>query len=221
MSKFKLWLSAKELAGVADLPKDPKAVEALAKADFWSSDTSETGEKVYNVLRLSKKVIDEVLFSQSGVSFAKGQNSDNTETWFLSRELVNVGGISDKISSINSRGRNEKWVRRKALRGNNNHMYEFHVASLPDIMVAELGFIPKIKEFLPENSDKWYTAKEIAGHEGVPKTPTKINLLANKQDWKRRVSQTGKGRRPFEYHIDSLPEATRNSILKAHKEASE
>lgn len=221
MSNFKLWLSAKELAGVADLPKDPKSVEELAKADFWNSNTSENSEKVYNILRLNKKIIDEVLFSQSGVSFAEGQNSENTETWFLSRELVNVGGISDKVSSINSRGRNEGWVRRKALRGNNNHMYEFHVASLPDIMVAELGFIPKTEEFMPENSDKWYTAKEISGHEGVPKTPTKINLLASKQGWKRRISQTGKGRRPFEYHIDSLPEVTRNSILKSQKETPE
>lgn len=220
MSKFKLWLSAKELAGVADLPKEPKAVESLAKSEFWSSDTSETGETVYNVLRLSKKIIDEVLFSQSGVSFAKGQNSDNTQTWFLSRELVNVGGISEKTSSINSRGRNEKWVRRKALRGNKNHMYEFHVSSLPDVMVAELGFTPKSKEFLPENSDKWYTTKEIAGHEGVSKNPTKINLIASKQGWKRRISQTGKGRRPFEYHIDSLPEETKNSIIKSHKESS-
>lgn len=221
MTDNKMWLTAAELAGVASLPSNPSDVAALAKKNYWESKVDESGALVYNLLRLPKSVTDTILFERVGLKFGKGCNSDNTQTWFISKELVGVGGISDRFQTINVRGRNEGWIRRKALRGNKSHMFEFHISTLPEVMQLELGFIPKSSDFKPSKVGEWYTAKQLAGHAGMPSSPSKITALARKKGnkWKKRVSQVGKGRRPFEFHIKSLPQETQESIAEAEKKA--
>ncbi|MCY9861485.1 DNA-binding protein [Vibrio coralliirubri] len=216
MTDNKMWLTAAELAGIASLPSDPCEVAKMADKFFWESRKDESGNKAYNLLRLPKNVIDFILFSRVGLKFAKGCNSKNTQTWFISKELVGVGGISDRFQTINVRGRNEDWIRRKALRGNKSHMFEFHVSTLPEVMQVELGFIPKAKDFNPQTAGEWYTAKQLAGHAGMPSAPSKVTALAREKGnkWKKRISQVGKGRRPFEFHIKSLPPETQASLLQ-------
>ena len=53
---------------------------------------------------------------------------------------------------------------------------------------------------------QWYTAKELSGLPGLPKSDRNIRLNANKYGWINRPKAIGKG---SEYHIDSLPVETR------------
>lgn len=211
MEDLELWVEAKELVGVANLPLKEDEIQSIASEEYWQT-REKDGIIEYNLLRLPKEVIDEIFFDKFNVKFPKSKNSQNSQTWFLSKELVDVGGVTNKIATINARARNDGWIRRKALRGGKNHMFEFHVASLPDVMIAELGFIPAKKDFIIENGEKWYTAKEIAGNDGVPSTPAKVNIFATENNWYRRIKQTGKGKRAYEYCSNSLPKETLSSL---------
>ncbi|MDR8523443.1 DNA-binding protein [Shewanella fidelis] len=53
---------------------------------------------------------------------------------------------------------------------------------------------------------QWYTAKELSGLPGLPKSDRNIRLNANKHGWTSRSKARGKG---FEYHFDSLPLETK------------
>ncbi|HAR61761.1 MAG TPA: hypothetical protein DCS18_16430 [Alcanivorax sp.] len=49
---------------------------------------------------------------------------------------------------------------------------------------------------------EWFPAAELAGLPGLPTTDRRVRDVANRNSWKARRRQTGKG---FEYHISSLP----------------
>ncbi|MBW7998374.1 MAG: DDE-type integrase/transposase/recombinase [Candidatus Glassbacteria bacterium] len=57
---------------------------------------------------------------------------------------------------------------------------------------------------------EWFTAQEIAGMNGMPGTDRNIRHKAHVENWKFRKRAFGKGR---EYHIKSMPEATRKAII--------
>lgn len=60
---------------------------------------------------------------------------------------------------------------------------------------------------------QWYTAKELSGLPGLPKSDRNIRLNANKYGWINRPRSIGKG---FEYHIDSLPVETQAYLKVQH-----
>lgn len=216
MGENNIWLTAKELAGVANLPESPAKIKAIAQKQYWEK-KKEKGTFVYNLLKLPKEIIDEILFARAGLQFAEGCNSHNTQTWFLSKELVGVGGLTQHFTSINAHARVNNWIKRKARRGNKTFMQEFHVSSFPEAMQIDLGFIPKNSDFSINEEGKWFTAKELAGKAGLPSSTANLTRMATKKQWKRRVALAGIGRKPFEYHIDSLPEEVKESILSEQK----
>lgn len=57
---------------------------------------------------------------------------------------------------------------------------------------------------------EWFTAIELAGLPDQPKNPRNVRIVAEKQNYTVRKKASGKG---FEYHISSLPEATRHYLL--------
>lgn len=58
---------------------------------------------------------------------------------------------------------------------------------------------------------EWFTPAELAGMPGLPSTDRNIRSRANKEEWKARKKERGKGN---EYHISSLPIETRTHIQK-------
>ena len=211
------WISAEELVGVAGLPNTPEEVIKIATEKYWHY--TEYESKIYfDLLRLPKQIIDTLLFDRVGLRFSKNHNSDNTQTWFTSKELINVGGVSDKTTTITSRARTENWIKRSARRGNTTFMKEYHVSFMPEIMQLDLGFIPKDPNFRQRKKNKWVTAKQIAGLSGMPTTASKISEFARRHNWTFRVSQVGFGIRPFEYNIDTLPEKVKEELLKKQEQ---
>jgi transposase InsO family protein len=67
---------------------------------------------------------------------------------------------------------------------------------------------------------EWFTAAELAGLRGMPKTPSAVLRRAHSDRWERRDRDQGKG---WEYSIASLPEETRVALLlqEARAEARE
>lgn len=60
-------------------------------------------------------------------------------------------------------------------------------------------------EFERDNMKKmWFTAKELAGLEGLPTSPQGINLMARREGWKNRRKRGIQGK-AVEYCRDSLP----------------
>ena len=59
---------------------------------------------------------------------------------------------------------------------------------------------------------KWYTAAELAGVAGMPKTVQGVNARAKREDWLYRynTSSRGGGR---EYYFESLPDETRDDLF--------
>lgn len=55
-------------------------------------------------------------------------------------------------------------------------------------------------------SKEWYTASELSEAPGLPNASFSVRRRAEKEEWKSRKKQKGKG---LEYHISSLPEQTR------------
>ncbi|HDN2511154.1 DNA-binding protein [Providencia vermicola] len=50
----------------------------------------------------------------------------------------------------------------------------------------------------------WFTAKELAGLEGLPTSPQGVNLMARREGWKHRRKRGVQGK-AVEYYIESLP----------------
>lgn len=50
----------------------------------------------------------------------------------------------------------------------------------------------------------WFTAKELAGLEGLPTSPQGINLMARREGWKNRRKRGVQGK-AVEYYYESLP----------------
>ena len=74
---------------------------------------------------------------------------------------------------------------------------------------------------------EWYLAKEIAGLEGVPTSPSNVTRLATQKHWQKRQVEGTKGV-TYEYHLHSLPSETQAelrsrfalSVVKAKPKAS-
>ena len=64
-----------------------------------------------------------------------------------------------------------------------------------------------------ESKKEWYSAKELSGLPGLPKSDRNIRIKAERQNWLSQPKVVGKG---FEYHIDSLPIETQG-FLKAQQ----
>ena len=64
---------------------------------------------------------------------------------------------------------------------------------------------------MPFEIKEWFNAKELEGMPGVPKLATNITRKAVTEKWVKRQRSGGKGV-SYEYHIDSLPEKTRQAI---------
>lgn len=62
-------------------------------------------------------------------------------------------------------------------------------------------------------TQQWYSAKELAGLPGMPKTVEATIRRANRENWqrRRRAGRGGGG----EYHIKSLPKQTQDALLDA------
>ncbi|HBO22218.1 MULTISPECIES: DNA-binding protein [unclassified Providencia] len=50
----------------------------------------------------------------------------------------------------------------------------------------------------------WFTAKELAGLEGLPTSPQGVNLMARREGWKNRRKRGVQGK-AVEYYAESLP----------------
>lgn len=50
----------------------------------------------------------------------------------------------------------------------------------------------------------WFTAKELAGIDGLPTSPQGINLMARREGWKNRRKRGVQGK-AVEYYFESLP----------------
>lgn len=63
----------------------------------------------------------------------------------------------------------------------------------------------------------WYTARELAGQPGMPRTVQGVNFRAKREGWEsqQRIGSGG----GYEYNFAVLPDETRNALLKAAAEA--
>ncbi|AZL65971.1 hypothetical protein K4M66_001092 [Escherichia coli] len=59
--------------------------------------------------------------------------------------------------------------------------------------------------------NEWFSASELAGLPGMPGDKSSVNRRANKEGWKKRQRAGVRGT-AFEFHISSLPSATREAI---------
>lgn len=59
---------------------------------------------------------------------------------------------------------------------------------------------------------EWYSAKELAGMPGLPKSPQGINLKARNNNWQSRKKEGIQGK-AVEYHINSLPDSVRHILM--------
>ncbi|MDO6497359.1 DNA-binding protein [Photobacterium sanguinicancri] len=59
--------------------------------------------------------------------------------------------------------------------------------------------------------NEWFTAKDLAGAPYLPKSDRNIRIKAEKEGWKSRKRQKGKG---LEYHISALPDEARVYFAK-------
>ena len=58
---------------------------------------------------------------------------------------------------------------------------------------------------------KWYSAKELAGMAGMPKTESAVIRKAKKEKWLSMYTGGRGGGR--EYYLESLPEETRDDLF--------
>ncbi|MGL4860796.1 MAG: DNA-binding protein [Enterobacteriaceae bacterium] len=66
---------------------------------------------------------------------------------------------------------------------------------------------------------EWYATTELTGIGGLPSTIQGINKRAKRESWKSR-KRAGVQGKAIEYHIDSLPDATRVMLDMKHMEES-
>lgn len=57
----------------------------------------------------------------------------------------------------------------------------------------------------------WFTAKELAGLEGLPTSPQGINLMARREGWKNRRKRGVQGK-AVEYYYESLPGKSKGNL---------
>lgn len=69
---------------------------------------------------------------------------------------------------------------------------------------------PLKNDVLTIASKEWFGASELAGLPGLPKTDRAVQIRAKGESWQRRA-RAGRGG-GFEYHISSLPRATRDYL---------
>lgn len=62
----------------------------------------------------------------------------------------------------------------------------------------------------------WFSANELVGLPGMPKTDRAIRIRAEKQCWQSKPKDKGKG---LEFHISSLPLETKNYLKRSHLNA--
>lgn len=61
-------------------------------------------------------------------------------------------------------------------------------------------------------SKRWFTADELKGLPGLPKAASSVSRKATKEGWEKRQKSGVKGI-TYEYHLSSLPLATKTTIL--------
>lgn len=61
---------------------------------------------------------------------------------------------------------------------------------------------------------EWFSAAELAGKPGMPGTERGARKMAERENWKSRKRERGKG---FEYYISALPPATQAALHKQHR----
>lgn len=64
----------------------------------------------------------------------------------------------------------------------------------------------------------WFTAKELAGLEGLPTSPQGINLMARREGWQNRRKRGVQGK-AVEYYLDSLPKEIQNQLILSEPSA--
>lgn len=57
----------------------------------------------------------------------------------------------------------------------------------------------------------WFTAKELAGLEGLPTSPQGVNLMARREGWKNRRKRGVQGK-AVEYYVESLPDEIQGQL---------
>ncbi len=57
----------------------------------------------------------------------------------------------------------------------------------------------------------WFTAKELAGLEGLPTSPQGVNLMARREGWKNRRKRGIQGK-AVEYCLESLPDEIQSQL---------
>ncbi|EKT61548.1 DNA-binding protein [Providencia sneebia] len=57
----------------------------------------------------------------------------------------------------------------------------------------------------------WFTAKELAGLEGLPTSPQGVNLMARREGWQNRRKRGVQGK-AVEYCLESLPDEIQNQL---------
>lgn len=85
------------------------------------------------------------------------------------------------------------------------------------LALAELAREALQNEFNKESDEKreWFSAKELANMEGMPKSISSVSRKASIEGWKKRNMEGVKGI-AFEYHIESFPEKTKKHLSKLH-----
>lgn len=208
MKEIKLWLSANELSKLTCMPDTAREVNALASEKFWNRKL-DGNIYVYSLVRLPEEAINEYLASVTGVIPSNpSQHSNQVKYWYTPKELAELCPDSDNPQTFIARAKKGNWVNRKSFKQDPKGIIEYHVASMPDFMLADLGFTTN------QHKVNWYTAKQLIGLPSIPQTPQSIIRFAKKNGWKTRTAPHGKGKKPYQFHIDSLPEETQTALSK-------
>lgn len=65
---------------------------------------------------------------------------------------------------------------------------------------------------------EWFSARELAGLPGLPSAERRIRMLAARNQWSSRQSQSSGGRPSLEFHSANLPEAARLELARQQLE---
>jgi Zn-dependent M16 (insulinase) family peptidase len=155
----------------------------------------------------------------------------SNDEWFSASELAGLNGMPVHPTNITRKAKSAGWVK-KQVNGIKGVTFVYHIDSLPDetrqhllvlrVNTSEDVIISEkaIQHVTLKSNDEWFSASELAGLNGMPVHPTNITRKAKLAGWVKKQVNGVKGV-AFVYHIDSLPDETRQHLLVLRVNTSE
>jgi hypothetical protein len=130
--------------------------------------------------------------------------------WYTAAQLAGMPGLPVTPSGVVRRARIDGWVTRRRVFGKG---LEYRVVPGPDWPLITRD-APRPQQPAPAVNTatprQWYSAAQLAGMPGLPRTRQGVLVMAKREEWPSRRRAHGKG---MEYRVVAVPAETLRALL--------